>query len=1292
MSSQAHVENPRVSRCLTRRVGLSLFISIFILLFCVAKDAAAAATPVITSATTASGTVGKTFSYQIAATNTPTSYGAAGLPTGLTLNTATGLISGTPTASGTYPVTLSATNSSGTGNATLSLTIIPTSYLAQAAANHASATASTFSVSFPHNTVAGDVIMVGFDFVSSVSFQSIADSQGNGFTEVGSQLTSPGGGASRVYYAKNIKGGADTVTVNLSANSAYIEIYLTEYYGMNQATPIDAQAGAAGSAGAVSSGSATTTAAGDIIYGYCAADYACTVGSGFTARSTMNGNLIEDETAGNPGAYAATGSANRGWTMQMVALKPALPVITSATTASGTLASAFSYQITATGVPTTYGAAGLPAGLSLNTTTGLISGTPSAVGTYSVTLSATNSSGTGNAPLTLTVLPTSYVAQATANHASASASTFSVSFPHNTVAGDVIMVGFDFVSSVSLQSIADSQGNSFTEVGSQLTSPGGGASRVYYAKNIKGGADTVTVNLSANSAYIEVYLTEYSSMNQTSPIDAQAGAAGSAGAVSSGNATTNFVGDVIYGYCAADYACTVGSGFTARSTMNGNLIEDKTAGNPGAYAATGSANAGWTMQMVALKPALPGITGTAGAAGVSPTSLTFASRTIGTTSASQTVTVTNQLSSPLTMLTMAVAGDFAIASNTCGASLAAGATCVVGVTFSPTVVGARSGTLTIPFSASGSPLTVALTGTGNVTGLSSITVTPASPALSLGSSQQFVATGKFSSGSPQNLTASVTWSSSATSVATISNASGSQGLATSVAQGATTIAATLNSITGSTTLTIASPPLVSIAVTPASSSTPAGTTVQFTAMGTYNNGSTQNLTSTVTWSSSTAGVATIATGGLATAQAPGQATIQAQSGTVSGSTTLTVLAGFVSTGSLNTARYSHTATVLTNGMVLTAGGDDGSSLASAELYNPATGAFTATGALNTARYDHTATLLNNGLVLITGGYNGAALASAELYNPATGAFTATGALNTARYYHTATLLTNGMVLITGGYNGAALASAELYNPGTGKFTATGSLNFARYEQTATLLDNGLVLVAGGYNGAALASAELYNPATGKCAVTGGLNFVRYEHTATLLNNGLVLVAGGYDGSSLASAELYNPATGAFTVTGGLNTARYYHTATLLTNGLVLMAGGNDGSSLASAELYNPAAGAFTVTGDLNTARSEHTAALLNSGMVLVAGGINDSPLASAELFKPDTLVPANLTSIAVTPATPTVALYGGQRFTATGTFSDGSTQTLVSVTWKSSNNAVATVTDDASNLGAAYGAAQGQPR
>src|ERR1035441_3428595 len=109
----------------------------------------------------------------------------------------------------------------------------------QAVASSASGTTKSLSLSFPNKTIAGDLILIGFDYDTNSLPMSLTDSQGNSFTRVGTQVTSPGGARSVVYSAKNIKGGADAVTVNLSANSAYLEVYLSEYGGVDQTNPIE---------------------------------------------------------------------------------------------------------------------------------------------------------------------------------------------------------------------------------------------------------------------------------------------------------------------------------------------------------------------------------------------------------------------------------------------------------------------------------------------------------------------------------------------------------------------------------------------------------------------------------------------------------------------------------------------------------------------------------------------------------------------------------------------------------------------------------------------------------------------------------------------------------------------------------------------------------------------------------------------------------------------------------------------------------------------------------------------
>lgn len=369
---------------------------------------------------------------------------------------------------------------------------------------------------------------------------------------------------------------------------------------------------------------------------------------------------------------------------------------------------------------------------------------------------------------------------------------------------------------------------------------------------------------------------------------------------------------------------------------------------------------------------------------------------------------------------------------------------------------------------------------------------------------------------------------------------------------------------------------------------------------------------------------------------------------------------WTSTGTSGSARSSATLTALLDGRILAAGGTGpGGKLASAELYEPSVGRrWTPTGSLRQSRSAHTATLLTDGRVLVAGGQtsldfftsrgpnccNLTPLASAEIYDPKTGAWTTTGSLQQARSFHTATVLPDGRVLVAGGFtaadppdvtgNAQTTASTELYDPATGRWTTTAPMREARAWHTATLLETGKVLVVGGtatpVAGAAIATAELYDPVRQTWTATGALTGAgnpanmtgaagaREVHSATLLerscgdNCGRVLVAGGTggigSGPGYVTAELYDPRTGAFRATGSMGQMRQVHTATELSDGRVLAAGGFNspftsvGPHLDTAEIYDPVTEEWRATGSMGNRRMYQTANLLPDGTVLAAGG------------------------------------------------------------------------------------------
>lgn len=348
------------------------------------------------------------------------------------------------------------------------------------------------------------------------------------------------------------------------------------------------------------------------------------------------------------------------------------------------------------------------------------------------------------------------------------------------------------------------------------------------------------------------------------------------------------------------------------------------------------------------------------------------------------------------------------------------------------------------------------------------------------------------------------------------------------------------------------------------------------------------------------------------------------------------------TGMMHDRRDYFTTTPLEDGKVLVAGGSwsirlnsqgltDSGVPTTAEVYDLETNAWSLTSPMVQPRSYHTATRLTDGRVLIAGGMSGdwspsnVAFRDVEIYDPSTNAFTRVADMNAERRYHSATLLADGRVLVVGGTSdNNELSSAEIYDPESNAWAHAAPMPYVSLRHTASLLRNGTVLVAGGGSFEMfIRGAQLYDPTSNSWSDGGDYPHIRSSAKAVVLGDGKVLLTGGFNGyvvmeGNLASAVSYDPLSNTWFETA-LVEGRYEHTATLLQTGRVLVTGGYDynggGHHQASAELYDPATSTWSATVSMAQPRGQHGAALLPNGEVLIAGGFDgSSSLASAERY------------------------------------------------------------------------------
>ena len=446
---------------------------------------------------------------------------------------------------------------------------------------------SSLSRAFPAGNTAGNLIVALVRMSTTTQTVRVTDSAGNPYTQAVSQVQSADGHQLQIFYARNVIGGANTVKATFSGTNAHPWLAIYEYKGLSATSPVDQTAAAQGSGTTPNTGaSSTTRAANELVFvgtGLPANTVTATAGAGYTmglqdtttARAATESKVVSS-TGSYTGTFTLSGTSNWSAVLATFAAEAA-PVVTTTSLPQGVQKASYSATLSAAGGAAPYTwtlrSGALPAGLSLATTSGVVSGTPTTTGTSNFTVQLKDANAqTATRALSITInavagsgisLNQSYAVQGSA------AVSLSAAFPASNTAGNLIIAFVRMSTSTQTVTMSDAAGNVYVDAVSKVQTADGSQVHILYAKNVAGGANTVRAAFSSTNAHPWLAIYEFSNLSKTAPLDQVASAQGSSSSASTGptRATTSanellFVGTGLPSSFSG--SASAGSGYTLR--------------------------------------------------------------------------------------------------------------------------------------------------------------------------------------------------------------------------------------------------------------------------------------------------------------------------------------------------------------------------------------------------------------------------------------------------------------------------------------------------------------------------------------------------------------------------------------------------------------------------------------------------------------------------------------------------------------------------------------------------------